>query len=581
MPRASASEAHSRAASRSRRGRSSRPTRVAKVCSAGPPVARRRRSVSRSAPRRGQPRRAAACDDRVDPALDQRQHGFQPGQRGLLLPGCPRARTCPAEAPPAAPPGCSGRAGRRPPPGARDVHLDAARVRLDGAEQVRRSHGTWANSRWCAASRSARYSRTSSSGRPRPAPNAATFGGSSAACRPGRAAARCRWSRAPRRPARRAPGRPAARTSRRPSGASSPGSGPAMLHLAPADPAHAPRHPLGERVDSVCQTGRVASIHSRAAPGAVVWCPVGQRGRAVQPELGEPDGLVDPGALGGTALIDTMRRRCGRRSSGQCPWPGPSSPGRPRGSSWPSCVNAAPRSAGLIGPKSAANGLFAAGGTESERVVRVRTAGAAAGAVGIVVARGLAEAEREVRHGGACLYLYVFHLRRRPRGPDHSMPTHGYLLSLDLPAGSRPEGDTAQERRDSRLGRGADHHNTLEKTAGWIADTDRKGKQSRVPSLTNRSYQTNHGRPPGPSSPAPHAFALGGAGGRARAKAPEPMSRRPLRKSDPQASDQPSDQPSATECPPGAPGRRGHRCRRRARGIASPRCWPRTTRSNA
>ena len=37
----------SRAASRSRRGRSSRPTRVANVCSAGPPVARRRRTASR------------------------------------------------------------------------------------------------------------------------------------------------------------------------------------------------------------------------------------------------------------------------------------------------------------------------------------------------------------------------------------------------------------------------------------------------------------------------------------------------------------------------------------------------------
>ncbi|KLL93183.1 hypothetical protein NJ76_32150, partial [Rhodococcus sp. IITR03] len=37
---------HSAAASRTFRGRSSRPTSVAKVCSAGPPVARRRRRVS-------------------------------------------------------------------------------------------------------------------------------------------------------------------------------------------------------------------------------------------------------------------------------------------------------------------------------------------------------------------------------------------------------------------------------------------------------------------------------------------------------------------------------------------------------
>ena len=40
------SEPHRVEASRSRRGRSSRPTRVAKVCSAGPPAARRRRTVS-------------------------------------------------------------------------------------------------------------------------------------------------------------------------------------------------------------------------------------------------------------------------------------------------------------------------------------------------------------------------------------------------------------------------------------------------------------------------------------------------------------------------------------------------------
>src|SRR5699024_2655193 len=48
-PCCSPTRLHSVAASRIRRGRSSSPTSVAKVCSAGPPVARRRRSVSRSA----------------------------------------------------------------------------------------------------------------------------------------------------------------------------------------------------------------------------------------------------------------------------------------------------------------------------------------------------------------------------------------------------------------------------------------------------------------------------------------------------------------------------------------------------
>ena len=48
-PRCSVSSRHSSDAARSRRGRSSSPTTVANVCSAGPPEARRRRSVSRSA----------------------------------------------------------------------------------------------------------------------------------------------------------------------------------------------------------------------------------------------------------------------------------------------------------------------------------------------------------------------------------------------------------------------------------------------------------------------------------------------------------------------------------------------------
>ena len=50
-------------------------------------AARRRRTVSRSAPAAGSARLAAASHDRVDPALDQRERGLQPGQRGLLLGG--------------------------------------------------------------------------------------------------------------------------------------------------------------------------------------------------------------------------------------------------------------------------------------------------------------------------------------------------------------------------------------------------------------------------------------------------------------------------------------------------------------
>src|SRR5438874_1356850 len=60
MPRASPSRAHSAAASLRRRGRSSRPTSVANVASAGPPLARRRRAVSCSATAEGNVSLAAA-----------------------------------------------------------------------------------------------------------------------------------------------------------------------------------------------------------------------------------------------------------------------------------------------------------------------------------------------------------------------------------------------------------------------------------------------------------------------------------------------------------------------------------------
>jgi hypothetical protein len=72
---------HSAAASRRRRGRSSSPTRVAKVCSAGPPVARRRLAQR---VRTGQPAAGGGGNDRVDPALDEREQRLQPAQRGVL-----------------------------------------------------------------------------------------------------------------------------------------------------------------------------------------------------------------------------------------------------------------------------------------------------------------------------------------------------------------------------------------------------------------------------------------------------------------------------------------------------------------
>ena len=77
------SEPHSVEASRSRRGRSSRPTSDAKVCSAGPPEARRRRTASWSLVGGRHPLVGRLADDLVDPALDQREGHLEPLQRRL------------------------------------------------------------------------------------------------------------------------------------------------------------------------------------------------------------------------------------------------------------------------------------------------------------------------------------------------------------------------------------------------------------------------------------------------------------------------------------------------------------------
>ena len=108
------------AASRSRRGRSSSPTSVANVCSAGPPVARRRRSVSRSAagagqrgrPRRRRPRR---------PSPRRARAASPAGPAPPSAPGCPRARTCPDCSASCIASGLSGRADAHRPPRAGSV----------------------------------------------------------------------------------------------------------------------------------------------------------------------------------------------------------------------------------------------------------------------------------------------------------------------------------------------------------------------------------------------------------------------------------------------------------------------------
>ena len=96
IPRCSPSSRHSSAALRSCRGRSSSPTIVANVCSAGP--ARRAPPAQRLAQRRrpGQPVADRVRDHRVHPALDQREQRLQPGQRRLLRRAWSAARTSPS-----------------------------------------------------------------------------------------------------------------------------------------------------------------------------------------------------------------------------------------------------------------------------------------------------------------------------------------------------------------------------------------------------------------------------------------------------------------------------------------------------
>ena len=78
------SEPHSVEASRSRRGRSSRPTREAKVCSAGPPGGAAAAYGLLEPGRGGHPLGGGLADDLVDPALHQREGDLEPRERGLL-----------------------------------------------------------------------------------------------------------------------------------------------------------------------------------------------------------------------------------------------------------------------------------------------------------------------------------------------------------------------------------------------------------------------------------------------------------------------------------------------------------------
>ena len=237
-PRASVSEAHSREASRSRRGRSSRPISVANVCSAGPPDARRRRSVSRSASADGRRGSAAACTTA----------STQPSTSASAVSSRASAAFCSGVS-----------SGWNMPCWSAvlqllgilrveladhvlqlgGVDLDPARVPLDRAEQMRAQPRHVGEEPLVGGLAQGeiqphlllRHAQVLAERR-RCSPAAAR------PCRPGRAAGRCRSSRRPRPPARPRPARSACRTSRRPWSASCRSAGPPW----PASPraAHRP-----------------------------------------------------------------------------------------------------------------------------------------------------------------------------------------------------------------------------------------------------------------------------------------------------------------------------------------------------
>jgi hypothetical protein len=132
----------------------------------------------------GQPVAGGRGHDAVDPALDEREQRLQPAQRRLLLGGLLGLEQ------PAAQQRLDALGVGRVDPAHRThrlvdaaldglaVDVDAARVGVDRVVQLLAQPRHVTNSRWVAASRSARNSRTSSAGRSRPAANSATFCGS-------------------------------------------------------------------------------------------------------------------------------------------------------------------------------------------------------------------------------------------------------------------------------------------------------------------------------------------------------------------------------------------------------------------
>ena len=200
-----------------------------------------------------------------------------------------------------------------------------------------RSHGTWAKSRWWAASRSARYSRTSSCGTLEVlAERARRSAGAAPPCRPG-ASGRPMSVEPTTSPASTPTACPICWPNMAPPmDRIMPISGPAMACISSGSTSPmASADPLGHRVDQLLPGGQrgldplgAAPRHRRARNPRAATSRRRARGRRAA------DGLVDGGPLGGSdarvlaAVGGALRRPSGGRSA----WPCPSSPGRPRSS---------------------------------------------------------------------------------------------------------------------------------------------------------------------------------------------------------------------------------------------------------
>ena len=297
-----------------------------------------------------QPLAGGVLHHRGDPSLDERERGLETGER-RLLPGCllrPEERatghaSCSA----------SGLVMSICVSDCRSCEVSMVMplaYSSTAPNRCARSHGTWAKSRWCAASRSARKSLTSPSGTDRPAPNAATLAGIKAAVPSGptgrptsvelttsSASAPTAWpvwlatTRPPicrTRPAWARPWRAIARGDRR-------------RHHRGHRRALQPRGlgARGQRAthgldrlggDGVAQLGpdrnrrldplRTAPCHGVAGAG---W----ERGDVVEPQVGEPQSLGDLlGLRGEDARVALRGYRVPRHVGGEIPVHGPALP---------------------------------------------------------------------------------------------------------------------------------------------------------------------------------------------------------------------------------------------------------------